>query len=489
MSKLLSFLLQNVAIEQTIGNTDSPINITQVCTDSRVVKQGALFVALSGTQTDGHKFIDKAIEQGASSILCETLPNVLSPNLIYLQVANAALALGQIASAFYNHPSRQLKLVGVTGTNGKTTTATLLFNLFCELGYACGLISTVQYQINNTVYPSTHTTPDVIRFNELLAQMVDEGCDYAFAEVSSHAVVQQRIAGLHFAGGLFTNITHDHLDYHGTFDNYIKAKKGFFDQLPSTAFALTNADDKRGMVMLQNTKAKRYTYSLRTLADFKAKILENTFAGLMMQIDKHEFHAQLIGEFNAYNLLAVYSTAILLGMDKIETLTALSQLTAAEGRFDYLMHPQTRVVAIVDYAHTPDALEKVLDTINHLRTHNEQVITVVGCGGDRDKTKRPIMARIAAEKSNRVILTSDNPRTEDPNAILADMQAGIVAVNKVLTIANRQEAIRTAIALAQPNDIVLVAGKGHEKYQEINNIRYPFDDKAIIAQTLGLMSQ
>ena len=483
MSNLLSTLLQNVVLQQIKGNLDTPI--TQLCTDSRLAKPGSLFVALSGTQTDGHKFIDKAIEQGASAILCETMPNNdnnISDQLVCVQVKDTAAALGQIASAFYHHPSGQLKLIGITGTNGKTTTATLLFKLFRSLGYACGLISTVQYQINNTVYTSTHTTPDVIRFNELLAQMVEEGCDYAFAEVSSHAVVQQRIAGLEFAGGLFSNITHDHLDYHGTFDNYIKAKKGFFDQLPATAFALTNLDDKRGMVMLQNTKAKRYTYSLRTLADFKAKILKNTFAGLMMQIDGHEFHAQLIGEFNAYNLLAVYSTALLLGMDKVETLTALSQLTTAEGRFDYLIHPKTRIVAVIDYAHTPDALEKVLDTINHLRTHNEQLITVVGCGGDRDKTKRPIMAKVACEKSNRLILTSDNPRTEDPNAILADMQAGITATNKVLTIANRLEAIRTAIALAQPNDIILVAGKGHEKYQEINNIRYPFDDKAIVEQ-------
>lgn len=481
MSNLLSSLLQNVVLQQTKGNLDTPI--TQLCTDSRLAKPGSLFIALSGTQTDGHKFIDKAIEQGASAILCETMPdNNMSDQLVCVQVKDTAAALGQIASTFYYHPSRQLKLIGITGTNGKTTTATLLFKLFRSLGYACGLISTVQYQINNTVYTSTHTTPNVIRFNELLAQMAEEGCDYAFAEVSSHAVVQQRIAGLEFAGGLFSNITHDHLDYHGTFDNYIKAKKGFFDQLPATAFALTNLDDKRGMVMLQNTKATRYTYSLRTLADFKAKILENTFAGLMMQIDGHEFHAQLIGEFNAYNLLAVYGTALLLGMDKVETLTALSQLTTAEGRFDYLMHPKTRIVAVIDYAHTPDALEKVLDTINHLRTHNEQLITVVGCGGDRDKTKRPIMAKVACEKSNRLILTSDNPRTEDPNAILADMQAGITATNKVLTIANRLEAIRTAIALAQPNDIILVAGKGHEKYQEINNVRYPFDDKAIVAQ-------
>lgn len=483
----LDQLLSHVKVQQTIG-AKLLLPIAHLCTDSRQAVPQSLFVAVAGTQTDGHQYIDRAIQQGATAVVCQQLPAHTLPHICYIVVSDSAMALGQIASVFYQHPSRQLYLVGITGTNGKTTTATLLFQLFSQLGYMCGLISTVQYQIGSHIYPSTHTTPDAIRFNELLAEMVEAGCQYVFAEVSSHAVVQERIAGLHFTGGIFTNITHDHLDYHGTFDQYLKAKKRFFDQLPATAFALSNIDDKRGLVMLQNTAARTYTYSLRTLADFKARILENTFAGLLLHIDGQDMHARLIGEFNAYNLLAVYGAARLLHAQSDEVLTALSQLQSAEGRFEYVVQPQTGVVGIVDYAHTPDALDKVIDTINQLRTRNEQLITVVGCGGDRDKTKRPEMARIAAEKSNRTILTSDNPRTEDPNAILADMQVGVPTHRQacVLCIENRREAIKTAVALAQKGDIILVAGKGHEKYQEINGIKHAFDDKAVLASALQL---
>jgi len=397
-------------------------------------------------------------------------------------VADSAAALGLITDHFYNHPSQQLQLVGVTGTNGKTTTVTLLYNLFQNLGYKCGLLSTVENKIGQRIIPSTHTTPDSVAINALLAEMVEAGCDYAFMEVSSHAVEQQRISGLHFAGGIFTNISHDHLDYHKTFDNYIKAKKGFFDKLPKTAFALTNVDDKRGEVMLQNTKAKIAKYSLQRMADYRAKILENSLLGLRLELDGADFHGRLIGEFNAYNLLAVYAAAILLKQEKSEVLQALSEVQTAEGRFDYIFNQAQQILGIVDYAHTPDALEKVLQTIRQLRKAGSKIITVVGCGGDRDKTKRPEMAKIACNLSDQAILTSDNPRTEQPEAILKDMEAGVPkeVEHKVLTIVDRKQAIKTASRIARNGDIILVAGKGHEKYQDINGVKHPFDDKEIL---------
>lgn len=478
-------ILYKVALRAVAGNTDRPA--AHITTDSRQVQPGGVFVAISGgTQHDGHSYINTAIESGATTIMCEVLPDILHEDITYLQVKDAAQELGTLAANFYDNPSEKFKLVGITGTNGKTTTATLLYRLFTQLGYNVGLISTVEHRINDKIISSTHTTPDVLTLNKLLAKMVAAECDFCFMEVSSHAVVQKRIAGLQFAGGVFTNITHDHLDYHKTFDNYIAAKKGFFDQLPSAAFALSNLDDKRGKVMLQNTAAHKYTYALKSPADFTAKILENSFAGLMLNLDGEEFHSQLIGEFNAYNLLAIYGTATLLGEPKIPTLVALSTLNAAEGRFEYIQNRAKNVTGIVDYAHTPDALEKVLTTLHDICRNKEQIITVVGCGGDRDKTKRPLMAKIACEMSHRVILTSDNPRTEDPNAILADMQQGIEPhqTAKVLKIENRHEAIRTACALAQQGDIVLIAGKGHEKYQEINGVKHPFDDMEILKTTL-----
>lgn len=477
-------ILYKVALQAVAGNTDRPV--AQITADSRRVLPNTLFVAIGGTQNNGHNYINAAIEAGATAIMCEVLPDNLHEDIAYLKVNNAAVELGTLAANFYNKPSEKLKLIGITGTNGKTTTATLLYRLFMQLGYQVGLISTVEHRINNISIPSTHTTPDTLTLNKLLSKMVEADCDFCFMEVSSHAVAQHRIAGLQFAGGIFTNITHDHLDYHKTFDNYIAAKKGFFDQLPPAAFALTNLDDKRGKVMLQNTNAHKYTYALKTPADFTAKILENSFAGLMLNLDGEEFHSRLIGEFNAYNLLTIYGTAILLGEPKMPTLIALSNLKAAEGRFEYVRDNIKNITGIVDYAHTPDALEKVLTTLCDIRKNKENIITVVGCGGDRDKTKRPLMAKIACEMSQQVILTSDNPRTEDPNAILNDMQQGITTnhIKKILKIENRREAIKTACALAQNGDIILIAGKGHEKYQEINGIKYPFDDMEILKEIL-----
>jgi UDP-N-acetylmuramoyl-L-alanyl-D-glutamate--2,6-diaminopimelate ligase len=460
--------------------------VEKLTLDSRQAQAGSLFAALRGSTTDGHQFIEKAITNGATSILCEDLPTDLNANVTYVQVAYSATALGFMADNFYNHPSKNLQLVGVTGTNGKTTTVTLLYNLFQNLGYKCGLLSTVENRIGQRVIPSTHTTPDAVAINALLAEMVEAGCDYALMEVSSHAVDQRRIAGLHFAGGIFTNISHDHLDYHKTFDNYIKAKKGFFDGLPKTAFALTNVDDRRGNVMVQNTKARIARYSLHRMADFRAKILENSLLGLHLELDSADFHGRLIGEFNAYNLLAVYAAAILLQQKKEEVLTALSEVKTAEGRFDSIVNAERQILGIVDYAHTPDALEKVLETIRQLRKAGSKIITVVGCGGDRDRTKRPEMAKIACNLSDQAILTSDNPRTEAPEAILQDMEAGIPdgAESKVLTIVDRKQAIKTACRIAQNGDIILVAGKGHEKYQEINGVKHPFDDKEILKAAL-----
>jgi UDP-N-acetylmuramoyl-L-alanyl-D-glutamate--2,6-diaminopimelate ligase len=459
--------------------------------DSRKVKQGSVFIAVRGVAADGHKFIAKAVEQGAAAIVCEEMPAEKKGNVTYVQVKNSAEAAGIIAHNFYDQPSTKLQLVGVTGTNGKTTIATLLYKLFGCLGYKCGLVSTVENMIAGTVIPSTHTTPDAVSLNALLKQMVDEGCEFAFMEVSSHAVHQHRIAGLNFAGGLFSNITHDHLDYHKTFDEYIKAKKGFFDALPSTAFAITNIDDKRGLVMLQNTAAKKHSYSLKNMADFKGKMLENSLTGLVMTVNDQEVHFRLIGEFNAYNLLAVYGAAICLGEEKAEVLQCLSSITGAEGRFDYIISANDRIIGIVDYAHTPDALVNVLATIKKLKKGYEQIITVVGCGGDRDKTKRPVMGEVVCEHSDKVIFTSDNPRSEDPVQILADMETSLnsAAKRKFISMPDRKQAIKTAVSMSQPEDIVLIAGKGHEKYQEINGVKHHFDDKEVLREMFELMNK
>ncbi|OWY24058.1 UDP-N-acetylmuramoyl-L-alanyl-D-glutamate--2,6-diaminopimelate ligase [Sphingobacteriales bacterium UPWRP_1] len=482
---LLRDILYKVSLLEVNGTTDLPV--AKICSDSRQVIPGSLFAAVSGTQTNGHLFVDKAIVNGATAILCEEMPPTLQNGVTYIKVENAARQLGIVASNFYGNPSGRLKLVGVTGTNGKTTTATLLFKLFRKLGYSVGLISTIRYYINDRqAEEATHTTPDAIKLNQLLQEMVNAGCTHCFMEVSSHAMAQHRVSGITFTGGIFTNITHDHLDFHGTFENYLKAKKSFFDMLPAGAFALTNADDRNGKVMLQNTAAITRSYALKTPADFKAKILENSFSGLTLLVDGQEVHTLLIGEFNAYNLMAVYGAACLLDEDKQEILTHLSALTAADGRFDYVSDRERNITGIVDYAHTPDALLKVLTTINHLRTKNEQLITVVGCGGNRDRTKRPLMAKLACELSDKVILTSDNPRNEDPDAIIAEMKTGIPPqlAGKTIAITNRREAIKTACMLANKNDIILVAGKGHETYQEINGIKHHFDDKEELINAL-----
>ena len=457
--------------------------------DSRKIKKDCLFIAVKGTAVDGHEFISQAIEMGAIAIICEELPETQLENITYVKVKNATYALGIIAANFYDNPSQKLKLVGVTGTNGKTTTVTLLYNLFKSLGYTVGLLSTVKNKIHNEEIAATHTTPDAISLNELLNKMLEKGCQYVFMEVSSHAVVQHRVTGITFAGGVFTNITHDHLDYHKTFDEYIKAKKTFFDNLPEEAFALTNKDDANGMVMLQNTKATRVTYALKSPADHKCRIVENHLNGLLLNIDNKEVWVKLIGQFNAYNVLAVYTTAVLLKQDATNILTALSALNSVEGRFQYLKS-DNGIIGIVDYAHTPDALKNVLETIKGIRTGNEQVITLAGCGGDRDAAKRPVMAQIACQFSNKVILTADNPRSEDPEEILNQMQKGIdpVDAKKTLRITDRKEAIRTAISLAKPGDIILIAGKGHEKYQEIKGVKHPFDDFEILKETFKTLN-
>ena len=436
----------------------------------------------------GINYIAKGIEDGAVAIICEQLPSEIKEDVTYVRVRSSSAALGVVAANFYDNPASEIKLVGVTGTNGKTTTATLLHDLYTELGYKCGLLSTVVNKIGVAQIKSTHTTPDAIQLNALLRYMIAEDCEYCFMEVSSHAIHQNRIAGLDFAGGVFTNITHDHLDYHKTFDEYLKAKKTFFDCLNENAFALVNKDDKNGMVMMQNTKAKKVTYALKSMSDFSCKVIESDFSGMQLNIDGSEVWTKLIGQFNAYNLLAIYSTAVLLGEDKLLVLTAISNLVSVDGRFQYVKSANN-VAGIVDYAHTPDALKNVLKTINDIRTGNEQVITVVGCGGDRDKEKRPVMAKIACEQSDKIILTSDNPRTESPDEIIKEMRQGVDGVhfNKVLAIVNREEAIRTACSLAQGGDIILVAGKGHEKYQEINGEKLPFDDMEILDSTFKLM--
>ena len=476
---ILQDILYKVHLLEVVGTTD--IAVSSIAIDSRKVIKGTAFVAIKGVAQDGHDYISKAIELGAKVIVCENMPALQVDGVTYIKVANTQEAVAYMAHQFYDAPSTKIKLVGVTGTNGKTTIATLLFKLFSELGYTCGLVSTVQNQIGDQIIPATHTTPDAVSLNELLNTMVDAGCSHVFMECSSHAVHQHRITGLQFTGALFSNITHDHLDYHKTFEAYIAAKKGFFDALPASAFAITNSDDKRGEVMLQNTKAKKLSYGLKSSADYKGKILENALTGLVMLVNDIEVHFRLIGEFNAYNLLAVYGAAVNLGIESSTALTTLSMLAGAEGRFDYIISNK-QVIGIIDYAHTPDALENVLATIKKLRKGYEQVITVVGCGGDRDKTKRPIMAQTACDLSDKVILTSDNPRTEDPAAIIADMEAGLntAAKRKYIAILDRKEAIKAAVEFAKPEDIVLVAGKGHEKYQDINGVKHPFDDKAIL---------
>ena len=459
------------------------IRVGKLRIDSRMVEPGDLFIALRGTVTDGHRFIGQAIEKGARAVVCEKFPGEIPENITCVKVADSSETLGILATNYFGNPSEKLRLVGVTGTNGKTTIVTLLHELAIKLGYPSALLSTIHSRVNNEEHPSTHTTPDPLRINEILALAVEKGCEFAFMEVSSHAIAQKRIAGLKFTGGIFTNITHDHLDYHETFRNYLLAKKAFFDGLPREAFALVNLDDKNGKVMLQNTKASKHTYALKRIADFRGTVLENSFTGLHLRFDETELHTGLIGFFNAYNLLAVYSTALLLGFESDEVLTSISTLRPAEGRFEVIMSA-AGVVGIIDYAHTPDALKNVLETINSIRTRNEQLITVVGAGGDRDSTKRPFFAAISGTLSDKVILTSDNPRTEAPEAIISDIKKGIgpAESKKFVTVTDRKEAIKTAVLMASKGDIILVAGKGHEKYQEINGVKHPFDDKELLKQ-------
>jgi UDP-N-acetylmuramoyl-L-alanyl-D-glutamate--2,6-diaminopimelate ligase len=479
----LDNILNNIKIVSFTGNRK--ISVSGIAFDSRKVVDGSLFVAVKGTKTDGHEFIKVAISSGASAIICESLPDNPEKNVSWIVTDDSAEALGIAASNFYENPSSSLKLTGVTGTNGKTTIATLLYRMFTGLGYKCGLFSTVCNYIIDRELPATHTTPDPIQLNMILAEMVDSGCEYVFMEVSSHSIDQKRISGLKFAGGIFTNLTHDHLDYHKTFDNYLAVKKGFFDSLPSDAFALINTDDRNGKVMLQNCKARHYTFSVRGMAEFRCSVIEQRFEGMGLKIDGEEVWTRFIGDFNASNLLAVYGASLLLGGEKKEVLTILSDLRSVAGRLEVIYSP-SGISGIVDYAHTPDALLNVIGTINKIRQGDRELITVVGAGGDRDKTKRPKMAEISARGSSKVILTSDNPRTENPERILDDMEAGITPEirKKVLRIADRHEAIRTAVMLANPGDVILVAGKGHETYQEVNGVKHHFDDREELANAL-----
>ena len=481
--KLLKDILYKVAVTAVHGNTETVVNSIQF--DSRKVKQNDVFVAQKGLLFDGHQFISKAIELGASSVICEEIPAEIIENVTYVQVEDANVALAIMASNFYENPSSKLKLIGVTGTNGKTTIASLLYSLFQKAGFKTGLLSTVKILVDTQEYKTTHTTPNSVLINQYLNEMVEVGVDYCFMEVSSHGIHQKRTEGLQFEGGVFTNLTHDHLDYHKTFKEYRDVKKSFFDSLPKTAFALVNVDDKNGSVMLQNTKAKKYTYALKTMADFKVKILENQLSGLLLSVNGTEVWTKLIGSFNAYNLGAVYGVSNLLGIESTEALTILSELESVSGRFQYFIS-EDGVTAIIDYAHTPDALKNVLETIRDISTGNEQIITVVGCGGDRDKTKRPVMGQLASQLSTQVIFTSDNPRSEDPQTIINEIEAGVEPQNfkKTISILDREQAIKTATKLAKKGDIILIAGKGHENYQEINGKRSHFDDYEKITQLL-----
>ncbi len=479
----LKEILWKVAIEAVNGSTD--VAIEKMEFDSRKIAENDVFIAIRGTISDGHDFIETAINKGAIAIICDTFPEIIVTGITYIQVKDTNKAMAFMAANYYENPSQKLKLVGITGTNGKTTVASLLYQLFQKAGYKVGLLSTVKILVDTKEYKATHTTPDSITINQFLKQMVDEGVEYCFMEVSSHGIHQKRTEGLHFAGGVFTNLSHDHLDYHPTFSEYRDVKKSFFDNLPKTAFALSNIDDKNGNVMLQNTVAKKRTYALKTYSDYKALILENQLSGLLLKINDNEVWVRLIGTFNAYNLLAIYGTAVELGLESLEVLRLLSELESVTGRFQFIVS-KGNITAIVDYAHTPDALENVLKTINDIRTKNEQLITVVGCGGDRDKTKRPIMADIASTLSDKIIITSDNPRTENPETIIAEMESGVAPQNfkKTVSISDRKQAIKAACQLAQANDIILIAGKGHETYQEINGIRHDFDDMKIVKEML-----
>jgi UDP-N-acetylmuramoyl-L-alanyl-D-glutamate--2,6-diaminopimelate ligase len=480
---ILKDILYKVPINTVVGSTSTVVNKIEF--DSRQINTNDVFVAISGSITDGHKYIEKVIEDGAIAIVCEVLPEIIEEGITYIEVANSNQALAYMAANYYEHPSENLKLIGVTGTNGKTTVTSLLYQLFKKAGYKVGLLSTVKIMVDNTTYKATHTTPDSLTINAYLKQMNNEGVEFCFMEVSSHGIHQRRTEGLKFAGGIFTNLSHDHLDYHDTFAAYRDVKKAFFDQLPKEAFALSNMDDKNGMVMLQNTQAKKYTYALKSYADFRAQILENGFSGLLLKLNDNELWTRLIGSFNAYNILAIYGTAELLGLDKVETLRLISGLENVSGRFQYFISEE-KITAIVDYAHTPDALKNVLETINSIRTKNEQLITVVGCGGDRDKTKRSKMAHIASALSTKVIFTSDNPRSEVPEAIIEDMEKGVEPQNvkKTLSITDRKQAIRTACQMADAKDIILIAGKGHETYQEIKGERFDFDDYKTVQEFL-----
>ena len=486
--KLLKDILYKVSVNAVYGDTN--VKVAQVDFDSRKVVKDSLFVAQIGNSVDGHLYIDKAISLGATTIICEKLPIRLEANITFIQVEDSSKTLAIIASNFYDNPSSKLKLIGVTGTNGKTTVASLLYQLLKKSGYKTGLLSTVQILVDTTVFNATHTTPDSVTINSYLHQMVLLGVDYCFMEVSSHGIHQKRTEGLEFAGGIFTNLSHDHLDYHVSFASYRDVKKSFFDSLPKTAFALTNLDDKNGNVMLQNTKARKRTYALKTLADYKAKIIEKSFSGTLISINDTEFWTKLIGNFNAYNLAAIIGVAYELGLEKIEILTIISQLESVSGRFEHLVS-DNGVIAIVDYAHTPDALKNVLETINNIRTNNEKLITVIGCGGDRDKTKRPKMAHIASQLSTQAIFTSDNPRTENPETILEEMEEGVSAENlkKIITISDRRQAIKTACKFSETGDILLIAGKGHENYQEISGERFHFDDLVEVKKYFNLLKK
>ena len=481
--KKLSDLLLNIKIEAIKGSTDIAINKLEF--DSRKLVANDVFIAIRGTVSNGHDFIEKAISLGAIAIVCDTLPNEINDKITYIQVEDTNSAMAFMASNYFESPSNKLKLVGITGTNGKTTVASLLYQLFKKAGYKVGLLSTVKIMVDDIEHKASHTTPDSITINHFLNEMVLTGCEFCFMEVSSHGIHQKRTEGLTFAGGVFTNLSHDHLDYHPTFAEYRDVKKSFFDHLPKSAFALSNIDDKNGMVMMQNTSAKKLTYALKTYANFKAIILENQLSGLLLKINNNEVWVKLIGTFNAYNLLAIFGTATELGLDELEVLRLLSELESVSGRFQFIVSDD-KITAIVDYAHTPDALENVLKTINDIRTNNEQLITIVGCGGDRDKTKRPIMAQIASSMSNTTIITSDNPRTENPETIINEMEAGVEAQNvkKTISIADRKQAIKTACQLAKPNDIILIAGKGHENYQEIMGVKHHFDDMEMVKEFL-----